>query len=91
MTKSQVFTDISSNIFEPLSSLPSNKAHAFTQTGKDVNTEEVQTEKGETEDKETQCPHSESMRLEDGAIERERTAIDRARLKKFFFAATQVD
>ncbi|KAF1765732.1 hypothetical protein GCK72_005685 [Caenorhabditis remanei] len=89
VTKSQVFTDISSNIFEPLSSLPSNKAHAFTQTGKDVNTEEVQTEKGETEDKETQCPHSESMRLEDGAIERERTAIDRARLKKFFFAATQ--
>lgn len=89
VTKSQVFTDISSNIFEPFTSLPANKAHAFTQTGKDVNTEEVQTEKKETEDKETQCPHSESMRIEDGAVERERSAIDRARLKKFFFAATQ--
>ncbi|CAP34474.1 Protein CBG16532 [Caenorhabditis briggsae] len=88
VTKSQVFTDISSNIFEPLSSTPSNKAHALTQTGKECNTEEVQTEKGEMEDEETQCPHSESTRIENG-LEKERTSSDRARLKKFFFAATQ--
>lgn len=89
VTKSQVFTDLSSNIFEPFNSLPSNKSHALTQTGKDCHTEEVQTERGETEEKETQCPHSESTRIEDG-IEKERTSTDRARLKKFFFAATQV-
>lgn len=88
VTKSQVFTDLSSNIFEPFNSLPSNKSHALTQTGKDCHTEEVQTERGETEEKETQCPHSESTRIEDG-IEKERTSTDRARLKKFFFAATQ--
>ncbi|CAI2347871.1 unnamed protein product [Caenorhabditis sp. 36 PRJEB53466] len=91
-TKSTVFTDLSSNIFEPFQSISSNLAHAFAQTGKDSSSEEVQTEQAETEEKETQCPHLESRKREDQEGTDgtgERTPADRARLKKFFFAATQ--
>lgn len=88
-TKCTVFTDISSNIFEPFTSLPSNLSHAFTQTGKDMTSEEVQTEAAESEEKETQMPHIESRRVEERA-DKQTTPEDRARFKKFFFAATQV-
>ncbi|CAB3403599.1 unnamed protein product [Caenorhabditis bovis] len=89
ISKSVVFTDMSSNIFEPFQALPSNLSHDFSQTGIDSKSEEAQTEKADSECRGTQFPHIESE-MDNAKLPRESTAEDRARFKKFFFAATQV-
>ncbi|CAI5445376.1 unnamed protein product [Caenorhabditis angaria] len=87
-SKSVVFTDLSSNIFEPIQSISSNSANAFTQTGQDSKNIEIQTEIGDVEDKEMQFPHIEESFIKHD-LDREKTPEDRQRFKKFFFAATQ--